>query len=90
MYNRSVTCSINKDGRIRHEHRGSSLSIGVASTPIGSKLIDTIKYDEYVTDELQKLLNHALLHKCLPDELFEFKIHYNAVADKAESLNELM
>ena len=77
MFGKMIVCNINKDGVIRHVHKGSHITVGVASTPTDSKLICAIEYEEYAPDGLQKLINHALLHKCIPDELFEFNVWYN-------------
>lgn len=77
MYNNHITCSINRDGKIRQIWKGALITVGVASTPADSKLIDAIEYENYAPDGLQKLINHALLHRCMPDELVEFNIWYN-------------
>ena len=76
MFNGSITCIINNEGRIRHIHEGSCVSVGTASTPMDSKLIESIRYEDYIPEEMKKLIDYALLHKCMPDELVEFKVHY--------------
>jgi len=76
MFNKSMTCSINSEGRIKHIHEGSCASVGIASTPADSRLISSITYEEYIPEDVRKLVDFALLSKCMPNELIEFKIHY--------------
>ena len=72
-----VVCNIDNKGLVNYMQRGEFIQVGVAVTPENSKLIEHVEYEAYAPDGLQKLINHALLHKCIPDELFEFNIWYN-------------
>ncbi len=56
--------------------KGEFIQVGVAVTPENSKLIEHVEYEAYAPDGLQALINHALLHKCVPNETTEFNVHY--------------
>lgn len=76
MNGKMIVCSINAEGTVKYITGGSSIQVGVAVTPENSKLIERVEYESYAPDGLQDLINHALLHKCMPDKLFEFNVHY--------------
>ena len=77
MYDRMIICDINNNGIVRYKNKGEFVQVGVATTHEHSKLIQAIEYETYAPDGLQELIDYALLQKCIPNELFEFNIHYN-------------
>lgn len=76
MYHKMVVCNIDKKGLVNYMQRGEFIQVGVAVTPENSKLIEHVEYEAYAPDGLQALINHALLHKCVPNETTEFNVHY--------------
>ena len=71
-----IVCNIDKKGLVNYMQRGEFIQVGVAVTPENSKLIEHVEYEAYAPDGLQALINHALLHKCVPSETTEFNVHY--------------
>ena len=76
MYNKMVVWKKKKKGLVNYMQRGEFIQVGVAVTPENSKLIEHVEYEAYAPDGLQALINHALLHKCVPNETTEFNVHY--------------
>ena len=77
MFEKMIVCDIDNEGIVRFKDKGEFVQVGVATTPMNSKLIQAIEYETHAPDGLQQLIDCALLHKCMPDELFEFNVHYN-------------
>ena len=71
-----IVCNIDKKGLVNYMQRGEFIQVWVAVTPENSKLIEHVEYEAYAPDGLQALINHALLHKCVPNETTEFNVHY--------------
>ena len=76
MFGKMIVCNIDEKGLVNYMQRGEFIQVGVAVTPENSKLIEHVEYEAYAPDGLQALINHALLHKCLPNETTEFNVHY--------------
>ena len=76
MFGKMIVCNIDKKGLVNYMQRGEFIQVGVAVTPENSKLIEHVEYEAYAPDGLQALINHALLHKCVPNETTEFNVHY--------------
>ena len=76
MFGKMIVCNIDKKGLVNYMQRGEFIQVGVAVTPENSKLIEHVEYEAYAPDGLQALINHALLHKCMPNETTEFNVHY--------------
>ena len=77
MFGKMIVCNIDRKGLVNYMQRGGEfIQVGVAVTPENSKLIEHVEYEAYAPDGLQALINHALLHKCVPNETTEFNVHY--------------
>ena len=76
MFGKMIVCNIDNKGLVNYMQRGEFIQVGVAVTPENSKLIERVEYETYAPDGLQALINHALLHKCVPNETTEFNVHY--------------
>ena len=76
MFGKMIVCNIDKKGLVNYMQKGEFIQVGVAVTPENSKLIEHVEYEAYAPDGLQALINHALLHKCVPNETTEFNVHY--------------
>lgn len=76
MFGKMIVCNIDKKGLVNYMQKGEFIQVGVAVTPENSKLIEHVEYEAYAPDGLQALINHALLHKCVPNETMEFNVHY--------------
>ena len=76
MFGKMIVCNIDRKGLVNYMQRGEFIQVGVAVTPENSKLIEHVEYEAYAPDGLQALINHALLHKCVPNETTEFNVHY--------------
>ena len=75
MFGKMIVCNIDKKGLVNYMQKGEFIQVGVAVTPENSKLIEHVEYEAYAPDGLQALINHALLHKCVPNETTEFNVH---------------
>ncbi len=55
---------------------GKTIPIGCAETYEDSKLIKLVHYEDNVPEGLDKLVEHAILKKCIPSTKFEFNVHF--------------
>ena len=76
MFGKMIVCNIDKKGLVNYMQRGEFIQVGVAVTPENSKLIEHVEYEAYAPDGLQALINHALLHKCIPNGSTAVNVHY--------------
>ena len=89
MYNSCAVFDINKDGVVRYKNGEKFIRVGIAETEKDSKLVKLVKYDAFVPSGLKHLVDTAVLKCCIPNELFEFKVHYNSILDANKALEQL-
>lgn len=84
MYNSCAVFNIDQNGVVKYKNGMKFIRVGVAETEKDSRLIKLVEYDAHVPSGLKKLVDTAVLKCCIPNELFEFKVHYNSIPDSCE------